>query len=113
MTVKDLEKKLGDMSKKHDEANAALKAEIAELKALFQSKIDNLTAKLELSESTVAIQKTTIENLKNQISSQGQDIEEVKVGADATEGKANRSEQYLRRPNLRINGVVLPDKRDH
>ena len=94
LTVKSVAQKL-------DSENALLRAELAKMKldfeerlALSDKKIENLSARLVLTESTVALQKNTIEVLQGQISLQRDKIE--------------NQDQYTRRPNLRINSVELP-----
>lgn len=107
MTVKELETKILTFSKKLDSSNDSLRAEIEELRSLFTKKFENLTAKLELTESTVAVQQTVIENLKTQISSLREKGEEKQQDLSV---KIERQEQYHRRCNLRINGVSAPAK---
>jgi len=94
VTVKSVALKL-------DTENALLRAEMAKMKADFderlglsEKKIENLSARLVLTESTIALQKNTIEVLQGHISLQRDKVE--------------NQEQYHRRPNLRINSVVLP-----
>jgi hypothetical protein len=94
VTVKSVALKL-------DTENALLRAEMAKMKADFderlglsKKKIENLSARLVLTESTIALQKNTIEVLQGHISLQ--------------RDKVKNQDQYHRRPNLRINSVVLP-----
>ena len=75
LTVKSVAQKL-------DSENALLRAELAKMKldfeerlALSDKKIENLSARLVLTESTVALQKNTIEVLQGQISLQRDKIE--------------------------------------
>lgn len=96
LTVKSVNSKL-------EAENTALRAEILQLKNDFNEKLDlqnkkieNLAAKLDLVDSTSLLRQNTIEILQDQIS-----ILRAKVDSQA---------QYDRRPNLRINGVVLPKK---
>lgn len=91
------------VSKKCEAENAALRAEMELLKADFNNKlalqektIENLVARMELTDSTVALQKNAISKLKDDASSLRE--------------KLDRQDQYHRRPNLRINGVALPER---
>ena len=94
---------LKSVSKRIDDENAVLRAEIAQMKAdfgdqlaLHEKKYVNILARMELCESTVAVQKNTIELLKGEIAS--------------LRGESFSQEQYLRRSNIRINGISLPPK---
>ena len=64
--------------------------------SLLEQKIENQDARIELLESTISLKTSTVEALK----------EEVLLLRE----KTCSLDQYQRRPNLRINGVVLPPK---
>ena len=94
---------LKSVSKRIDDENLSLRAEIEKIKtefanqlALQEKKYENLSARMELCDSTLAIQKNTIEKLKGEI--------------DSIRGDSCSQEQYNRRSNLRINGITLPAK---
>lgn len=105
MTVKELESKLETVSKKVDTNNADLRAEIQSLKELFTKKFENLNAKLELTESTVAVQRSVIDNLKIEISNLRENVD---TQSGTLGNQIDRQDQYQRRSNLRISGVALP-----
>lgn len=113
-TVKELDSRVDAISKQVDSKNAELKAEIDALKqlcetkfAFYQSKIENMSTRIDLNESTISLQKTVIDNLKTEISNLR---EKAEGDSQSALDKIDDQKQYGMRPNLRINGVELPPK---